>query len=107
MRLTLTARRLPLPNGFAEMVNHRLTHALGRLAAQVRAVDLRLADVNGPKGGVDVECLARVRLDRGGELVVRGQDVDPAHAVAQVLERVRQNLRRAHERVVDAWRRND
>jgi putative sigma-54 modulation protein len=98
MRYSLTARHLELPTGFSKFVQHRLNYAMGRLAEQVEAIDVRLADLNGPKGGVDVEARAMVRFVHGGNLVLHERAVSVEGAVRGVFGRLRSALKRTHAR---------
>src|SRR4051812_12636710 len=53
-----------------EEAERRLQFALGRFAGRIRRVDARLADVNGPRGGVDQVWQVIVRLTRRAPAVV-------------------------------------
>ncbi len=100
MHLDLHSRTLPITGALADLAQRRLGHALGRFAHRIASVNLRFDDVNGPRGGRDIECLAVVALTPHGQMVVRGAYDTPAQAVTDILERVRANLQRNHERLV-------
>jgi hypothetical protein len=65
-----TARPFPIsirsaaaaPAVLLARVEHRVQTALRRFGAHIRAVRVHLADVNGPRGGVDKECTIAIRL---------------------------------------------
>lgn len=61
MKLTILARHLDLGPELRDQLHRRLDFALGRLATAIRAVDVTIADINGPKGGADKQCRIRVR----------------------------------------------
>lgn len=59
--------------------------ALGRIGERVREVLVRVRDVNGPRGGTDMEARAEIVLEHRGACVVtaRGEDAYGAlHAAA-------------------------
>lgn len=102
MHLNLHSRTLPITAALADLAQRRLSHALGRFTHRIANVSLRFDDVNGPRGGRDIECLAVITLAPHGQLVVRGAYNTPAQAISDTLERVRENLQRNHERLVQA-----
>ena len=102
MHLDLHSRTLPITGALVDLAHRRLSHALGRFAHHIGSITVRLDDVNGPRGGRDVECLAVVALTPSGNLVVKGAYQTPAQAVSDILDRVRESLSRRHERTVQA-----
>ncbi len=76
MKISIKAHRLKIDKQVNAAMERRLRFALGRFGASVKEVKVRLTDLNGPKGGVDKECLIVVRLQRGGEVVVQGSGKD-------------------------------
>ena len=95
MRITIRAgRHLPLP--LMQLTRRRLEYALGCFSSRVRSVTVRLADVNGPRGGVDKKCAVAVRLDRPKRLIViEDIDADPAIAIDRAADRVARAVVRA------------
>lgn len=51
------------------VLNKRLAYALGRFENSIRSVTARLEDVNGPRGGRDIQCRITVKKARGGEVI--------------------------------------
>jgi len=76
MKITIKAHRLKLAQNTTTAMERRLRFALGRFGASVSEVTVRLTDLNGPKGGIDKECLIVAGLRKGGEVVVRGSGKD-------------------------------
>ncbi len=102
MHLDLHSRTLPISAALGDLARRRFAHALGRFAHRVSNVSLRIDDVNGPRGGRDIECLAVVALSPSGSLVVRGVYQTPAQGVSDILDRVRESILRHQERLVTA-----
>lgn len=61
MKLVIRARALELTSDLRDAVTRRIGFALSRLASAIDAVDVTLADINGPRGGLDKVCRIRVR----------------------------------------------
>lgn len=80
-------------------VERRVNLALDRLADRVREVHVSLADVNGPRGGVDQRCVLTITPRYGGDpVVVRALEETREAAVQKALKRVRRRLEHAFER---------
>lgn len=88
----------------ADLARRRLEFALGRFASRIRSLRVRLTDLNGPRGGLDKQCLVTVRLDRPRRVIVI-EDVDPDEAVAmsRAVERAARAVSRAVRSASD-WR---
>ncbi|MEZ5542425.1 MAG: HPF/RaiA family ribosome-associated protein [Pseudomonadota bacterium] len=70
MQIVIHCSGFPLTDPLAAHVQKRLGYALGRSAGKVRRVEVRLSDLNGPRGGIDKRCLVEVRLDKQSPVVV-------------------------------------
>ncbi len=73
MLISVQCRGFSLTDAIQEHVHKRLGFTLARGGDRVRRVDVRLSDLNGPRGGVDKRCLIEVQLD--GLPVVVVEDV--------------------------------
>lgn len=98
MKLELRARGVRMTSRLRKHVERRLESALARFRDRVRYVRVQLTDVNGPRGGDDIECSVRARLDAGGELVIQDTGRDSFTSVARAARRVRLNLARRIQR---------
>jgi putative sigma-54 modulation protein len=79
-------------------VRERLTAALNQYRWRVASVDVRLDDVNGPRGGVDQRCQVQVRLRPKGNVLVTELSDDLYLAVSHAADRVRNTVGRSLER---------
>lgn len=84
MHIRLIDGDIPTTSGMLGFVHARIAAAVGRLVSQVREVRVRITDVNGPKRGIDKECVMIAVLDRGGraEVIVRRREADFYAAIA-------------------------
>lgn len=102
MDIHITTRHLDRTQGLIESVRRRAAYAFSRFADAIERVDLRIADVNGPRGGMGIACLARVHLGRGGSLEVEQIEASPeagaVRAIDRLASRMRRHLDRLHNR---------
>jgi ribosome-associated translation inhibitor RaiA len=104
MELVIHGRHLELSQSLRSHTSTRLLAAMDRHEDCVRRVDVRLADVNGPRGGVDKICEILIDSPRMGRLVITeaGDDLyttitRAAHRAKELLGCLRQQSR---------WQRN-
>ncbi len=98
MRIELRGRagiRSQAVRGYTE---RRLRFALGRFATRIERLTARVADVNGPRGGVDKTCQVVATLASGGEVRIEERDCDLYVAVDRASERLGRCLAREIER---------
>ena len=81
-----------------EYAVHRLSFALRRFERRIRRITVRIADVNGPRRGVDSRCSMSVDLIDGGQIFVKAISAWPFAAVSQAASRLSKVLRRTGER---------
>ena len=74
MRIEIQTHHLVLESEHRERIQRRARFALSRMSDLIQQVHVRLTDVNGPRGGVDTQCLVHVQLDRGEPVVI--EDID-------------------------------
>ncbi len=94
MKISIKAHRLKIDKQKNAAMERRLRFALGRFGASVKEVRVRLTDLNGPKGGVDKECLIIVRLQKGGEVIVQGSGKDCTATLNYCADRISRAVER-------------
>ena len=75
MHLEIRGQNIVLTPALLERVERRVQFAVGRFDGRVTRVSVRVADVNGPRGGIDKRCRIAVRVRPAGEIVV--EDTHP------------------------------
>ncbi len=98
MNLEVRGVNLPLSTAVTEHVERRIDSSLKRFARRVRGVSVRVADVNGPRGGADKRVEVEVDLEGSGPVRVEQRDADIYAAVTRVSHRVKQSVARALSR---------
>jgi putative sigma-54 modulation protein len=89
-------RHLPDGPDCETLAQRRLESALGRFGPRVRAVSVRVTDLNGPKGGPDKRCLVAIRLERPNRLVlVEDVHTEQAIAIGRAVDRAARVVARA------------
>jgi putative sigma-54 modulation protein len=104
MKVTLISRNVPLEPADRESIARRALFALGRLAARLAEVKLRLEDLNAERGGIDTRCQATLILRGGGEIIVEARDAEVLRAVGRALERAARRVSESQERRRDLRR---
>ena len=77
---------------------HRVQFCLGRFGKEVQSVTASFADMNGPKGGIDIRCRVSVRGPRLGTISLESQQHDAYVAIADLLDRTQRAVRRQLDR---------
>src|SRR3954447_23488504 len=88
MQLRIRGVNYGLDDGLRDYIERRLQFALGRFAARIHRLTVRLTDVNGPRGGLDKRCRIAVALVPRGVVIVEGWGHDPFAVVTQAAKRV-------------------
>ena len=89
MKLDIRALGFPLTEGLRACVESGLHHALRERRGDIRRVQVRLVDVNGPRGGEDKRCAVRAWLHGGRPLLVARAHHDLYTAIDEVMGTLR------------------
>jgi ribosome-associated translation inhibitor RaiA len=98
MKIDIRVQGIDAHQRVREHALQRVHSRFTRFGAEVHGVTAIFTDVNGPKGGVDIRCLVRVRGPRLGTITLESRRYDPYVAIADVLERTQRAVRRQLER---------
>jgi ribosomal subunit interface protein len=101
MRMEILARGIVMTDAIRQHAQKRLRAALGRYAHAVAATQVRLADVNGPRGGVDKHCLIEVQGPGLAATIVRERDADLYVAIDRAAHRIDRAVARRLGRIND------
>lgn len=94
MQIDIQARGFALTEGLRAHVERRLQFAMSRVQGRVLRIKVRLSDVNGPKGGVDMRCHLQICVGGLPDVVVEDTETDLYDAVNRAVERAGRTLRR-------------
>jgi putative sigma-54 modulation protein len=87
MRLHLAARRVELSLELQDFIKRPVQFGLGRFANKINCLSMRLADVNGTRGGVDKCCDVQIDAGLNRPIVVRERQDSVHAAIAFALHR--------------------
>lgn len=95
MRVDIFARNLELQPALRDLVDRRVRFALARFADRLLAVRVRLDDLNGPRGGLDMRCRMTARLRGGGQVDAEVTDLQVEPAICRCVDRLARRVRDA------------
>ena len=98
MRIDIRGHRVELTDALRAHIERRLRFALGRFGARITAVTVTIADLNGPRGGIDKQCRMTAALASAGHLRVEVLDTEITPAVDQAADRLGRVIAREFER---------
>ncbi len=101
MDIHILDRNVGVTSGQREHIDRCLQFAFDRFGSHVCTIDISLADVNGPRGGEDVQCRLKVLFHGKGELVVEGKGVTVEAVVAETADRAVLAVSRRIDRLRD------
>ena len=94
MRIDIKASGFDLTEGLREHTQRRLQFALGWANHDVRAVSVRLSDINGPRGGRDKRCRIQVPFAGTRNVVIEDTEADLYVAIDRAVDRAGRTLAR-------------
>jgi putative sigma-54 modulation protein len=99
MRIDIKAKGFDLTEGLRDHTLRRLQFALGWANHDVRAVTVRLFDINGPRGGKDKRCRIQVPFPGTRNVVIEDTEADLYVAIDRAAERAERAVVRRLERL--------
>lgn len=96
--------RHPQSTELRDLTERRVHFVLRRLSWLVPRAEVRLSDMNGPRGGVDKLCQVELKTDGAGSVVVAAVAKDWRTALDQALARAARFLMRLWRRGGDSRR---
>lgn len=94
MQMDIQSQGFVLTDGINDYVTRRLAFGLGRADAAISRVNVRLSDINGPRGGADKRCLIEVRLKGAPTVVIEDIEADLYVAIDRAAARAGRSLGR-------------
>jgi hypothetical protein len=94
MRIDLQCNGIEAPASLREYVARRMRFAIGRFRDHIQWARIKVADVNGPRGGVDKRCVVQLRLRNRPDVIFAITELEARPAIDRAAERVAQVLSR-------------
>ncbi|TQV76794.1 HPF/RaiA family ribosome-associated protein [Aliikangiella marina] len=92
MLVEVYSRKLNDSQALKTYVHRRLGFALDRFTNRITRVHVRLADINGPRGGKDKSCLMQVFFDQMPHILIESLDESIFSAIDNAAERARRAI---------------
>ena len=94
MNIDIQARDFELTEALASHIQRRLDFALSPRYEQIQQIQVRLSDVNGPRGGEDKCCRLHVVLPRMQDVGVEDTELDMYIAINRAIDRAGRSVTR-------------
>jgi hypothetical protein len=90
--------RISLPEVTRTSLEERLRHVLEPFGTRISRATIRLEDLNGPRGGVDLRCSVEVIFDGGDRVHIEQRAAEVLEAVRRIMPRVARSVRQHVDR---------
>lgn len=87
MQIDIQARNFPLTDAIRIYVKRRLAFALSSRDEHIQRINVRLSDINGPRGGADKRFQIHVVLAQLNDVVVEDTEVNLYVAIDRAVDR--------------------
>ena len=94
MLIEIQSQGFSLTHALREYTERRLHFALARVGDRIRRVRVRLADVNGPRGGIDKGCRIHVMLNGLATVVIEDTEAELYLAIDRAADRAGRSVAR-------------
>lgn len=98
MLVDIQTRGFALTEALKSHCERRLRFALGSGSSWLHSVSVRLADENGPRGGIDKRCTIRAALPGAPSIVIAQDETDIYVAINRAADRFARTLARRQQR---------
>ena len=95
MRFDIRIQRLDLHHEVSHYIERRLRFSPSRLASRLRTVNVRVFDVNGPRGGIDKCCRITAHILPSETVVLQEVDADLFAAIDRAARRISRTFTRS------------
>lgn len=102
MDMNILDRNVQITSGQREHIERCVQFAFDRFGSHIRTIEISLTDVNGPKGGEDLQCRMKVVLQGNREIVVEGKGDSVESVVAETADRTALAVSRRLDRLRDS-----
>jgi ribosome-associated translation inhibitor RaiA len=92
--ITTTAKDFEMSAAIDQFARNQVRSVLERFSDKILAVDVFMADTNGPKGGIDKQVLIRIRLRSSEVIALQTEHENLYAALKKGSKRARRTVRR-------------
>lgn len=98
MNISIQAQGFELTEALRAHTLRRLQLSLHWAGRDVKQIQVRLSDINGPKGGLDKRCHLQFRLSDDSDVSIKDTEGDLYVAIDRAVERGKQTITRRRDR---------
>lgn len=98
MQIHIQSQGFTLTDALREHAEHRLRFGLTHASDHIRRVEMRLSDINGPRGGADKRCGIVVALENLPDVVIEDIENDLYVAIDRAADRASRSVARCLKR---------
>ena len=99
MNIKVQSRGFSLSQSLYDRVTSKLHLAIGHYGGRIRQVDVTLQDINGPRGGEDMQCVIKLKVNHFKSIVIHETAPNMYDAINSCAQRVRRVVERHFNRV--------
>jgi ribosomal subunit interface protein len=98
MQIQIQARDFPLTEALGAYIERRINFVLSSRFEQIKRIEVRLSDINGPRGGIDKRCHIQITLPRLRDVVIEDTETDLYIAIDRAIDRAGRTVNRRLKR---------
>lgn len=98
MEISVHDKQQLLSQRAIDKAESRAIASFAKFGQTVKSVEIRVQDVNGPRGGVDQECCILVRLQKANDVAVKVTDDSLSKAIPGAINRAARSVSRLLDR---------
>ena len=99
MNVEIVARGFELTDALRDYVERRIYFTFSGRDEQIKSIEVRLSDINGPRGGIDKRCKMLIEVPRIKNVVVEDTESNLYVAIDRATERAGRTLNRRFSRL--------
>ena len=99
MNVTVKCLGFSLTEGLHNFIKERFRSAVARVESQILRIDITLVDINGPKGGKDKRCKAKISLKGRPAIIVQETCHDMYESISRCGNRSKRSILRKSEKI--------
>jgi len=107
MQIDIQSRGFSLTDALHNYAQRRVHFAMSYCSGHINRVDIRLSDINGPRGGKDKCCHIQIALAGLPNVVVEDTEVDMYAAIDRAIDRARRTVVRRIDRQLTLVRQRE
>ena len=109
MKISFNDRQNLLSETAVRQTEEKLSAALSKFGSRISRITVSVYDINGPRGGTDMECRLVAKIKKMGEVVAIVRDDSLTKSIRRAIIRIERNVARRIQKnsVIDHDRRSD